>query len=193
MNLKKCELDIFPTPISVYDLSEVNIEVDDFYSSIQKEESHEHLLLNGGKSSYGTNQHILDVQIFSNLKNAIQECLYDYCTRLGIYKVEISNSWFSLTNKNGSLNLHRHEGSVVSGAFYPKIENSIAPLRFRNPLTPYKMNELYENVDSFYAVQKNLIDPHEGMLILFPSWLEHDTDKEIGERIVISFNSFYES
>ena len=35
------------------------------------------------------------------------------------------------------------------------------------------------------------LKPTIGQLVLFPSWLEHETDPECGERVVISFNTFY--
>ena len=37
----------------------------------------------------------------------------------------------------------------------------------------------------------NTIFPQSGMLVLFPSWLEHKTEVEIGRRIIISFNGVY--
>jgi hypothetical protein len=35
------------------------------------------------------------------------------------------------------------------------------------------------------------LTPISGQLVLFPSWLEHETAPECGERVVISFNTFY--
>ena len=89
------------------------------------------------------------------------------------------------------LNLHRHEGSVLSGAFYLKVDNDSVPLRFKSPLLPYKMNDMYQRMDNQYASTGVMLKPSNGQLVLFPSWLEHETDPECGERCVISFNTFY--
>jgi hypothetical protein len=191
MEFKKCELDLFPTPISVYDLSEVDVVP--LLSIINSSKIYEHLLVPNGKSSYGTNSLILDFEELKYLKKIFQECVDDYCSRVSIQRSILSNSWFNITEPGGRLELHRHEGSVVSGAFYPKVDGKLTSLRLKSPLLPYKMNELYNDIDSIYAVKYNEIEPQEGMLILFPSWLEHDTSEEISERIVISFNSFYET
>ena len=54
------------------------------------------------------------------------------------------------------------------------------------------MNELYRpGAESQHAFGFNTVWPSQGLLILFPSWLEHKTDTEIGNRIVVSFNTSY--
>lgn len=189
--MKKCELDLFSTPISVYDLSKIDVKL--LLKNIFSQKSYEHFLVPNGQSSYGTENNILNSDELKFLKEKIQECICDYCIRIGIHKVTISNSWFNITKPGGKLNIHRHEGSVVSGAFYPKINNPVTPLRLKSPLLPYKMNELYEHVETKYATTHNEIEPSQGMLILFPSWVEHETNQEISERITVSFNSFYET
>lgn len=189
MQFRKSELDLFPTPVSLYDLSEVNLTpLLDLIDSFEKKKMY---LVNNGVSTFGTGSSILDHQDLSELKSFISECLFDYTNRLGIFNLEICESWFNMTLPGGKLDLHRHEGSVVSGAFYPTSEE-ITPLLFKTPISPYKMNELYKpNVGTQYAFGFNTVFPSKGMLILFPSWLEHKTDTEIGERLVVSFNTYY--
>ena len=50
---------------------------------------------------------------------------------------------------------------------------------------------MYQRMDNQYASTGVMLKPANGQLVLFPSWLEHETDPECGERCVISFNTFY--
>ena len=56
------------------------------------------------------------------------------------------------------------------------------------------MNELYRpGAESQHAFGFNTVWPSQGLLILFPSWLEHKVTQNLSEeedpdRIVISFN-----
>ena len=43
----------------------------------------------------------------------------------------IKNSWMNRVGKGGSVRSHRHEGSVVSGAFYPIADEGSCPLIFK--------------------------------------------------------------
>ena len=44
---------------------------------------------------------------------------------------------------------------------------------------------------SEYATVFHPVEPYQGLLVLFPSWLDHKTETEIGERFVVSFNTKY--
>ena len=44
---------------------------------------------------------------------------------------------------------------------------------------------------SQYSCSLYNLKPTIGQLVLFPSWLEHETDPECGERVVISFNTLH--
>lgn len=189
MQFKKCELDLFPTPVSLYDLSAVDIT--SLLEIIEQSEKKEFCLVQEGVSTFGSDMNLLDHPDLVELKSSILWALKDYRDRLGIFNIQISDSWFNFTKPGGRLELHRHEGSIVSGSFYP-IDNKVSPLLFKSPILPHKMNELYKpNANTQHAFGINTIVPSQGMLVLFPSWLEHKTDTEIGERLVVSFNTFY--
>ena len=188
MGIQKEELDLFPTPVSLYDLSDLNLElISEYIESVGKQEFH---LLDNGKSDYRLNPNFLNASELSELKESIEYCVEDYCQRMGFTRLKISGSWSNITEVGGRLELHRHERSIVSGVFYPKLNTSITPLLFKNPIWHYKMAEDYDfNIQSLYPSFFDLIHISSGMLVLFPSWLEHKTDKEIGRRLCISFNT----
>ena len=102
--------------------------------------------------------------------------------------VDVSSSWFNEMDNGAHVKLHRHERSIISGVLYFNLSNNSSPISFKNPLIPYKMMELYNGNSNYY----NTIDVYEGLLILFPSWLEHETLPQSGKRCVISFNTIHQ-
>ena len=186
---KKCELDLFPTPVSLYDLSE--LDVNPLLEAIEDAETHYFHLVDGGESTFAPTARLFEDERCEVVACAIQDCLNDYCHRTGLYPLKIQESWFNKTPPGGRLELHRHEGSAISGAFYP-LGGNVTQLQFKSPTHPYKMNDLYRNdANTPYSYGYQGLQSDKGMLVLFPSWLEHKTEKEIGDRLVVSFNSFY--
>ena len=191
MEIRKDELYFFPTLVSLYDLSILNLNIiSEVVENTPKDNYH---LVDKGKTDFVSDKKILDHPNLIELKQNIDTCVDDYRQRLGLSKVRITSSWSSITDVGGRLELHRHAGSSISGVFYPEIKQPISPLLFKDPTHSYKMCELYDTsvestINSFSYMR---IDPGLGMLVLFPGWLEHRTEVEIGRRKVISFNTEY--
>lgn len=189
MDLDKNYLDVFSTPISVYFLKDLNFN--QIEKIISKSNCGPHGLLNFGDSSYNLDLPILEHPELEFLTDRIEICISDYTDRTGLKNLKIINSWFNRTSSGHYVKEHRHERSVVSGAFYFNLSEEVSPLIFKSPLFPYKMIDMYEKVTP-YSETYAAIKPENGMLIVFPSWLEHRTDMEVGERTVISFNTYFE-
>ncbi len=144
-----------------------------------------------GISTYNPNYSILKDKEFNLLTQEFETRLKEYTERVGLTEVRISNSWLNIMNKNVGLTKHRHPGSVVTGAYYPKYPANSAVLTFSSPLQPYRMCELYDRTTDFNA-DLGSIPVQEGNLYLFPSWLEHGTNlNNTDERYVISFNTIH--
>tara|TARA_R100000458_G_C8255211_1_gene231424 strand:+ start:339 stop:914 length:576 start_codon:yes stop_codon:yes gene_type:complete len=188
MKIPPEHLDIFPTPVSKYDLS--FLDLDKIYKIIEEIEVVPHDLLGDSDSSYGSEFTILYDDRLKFLKDELDNCLQDYTQRVGLQDTQIVRSWYNHMSAGKSIKPHRHEGSVVSGAFYLKVDDKSVPLRFKSPAYPNKMLDIFE-VPNQYACPLFDLKPVIGQLVLFPSWLEHETDPECGERVVISFNTFY--
>ena len=190
MGIQKEELDLFPTPVSLYDLSHLDMGIiSEVIETIPKEEFY---LVDNGQTDFNTNSFILNHPDLFDLKDSIEQCLNDYSIRLGVDNIVVQNSWSSITEIGGRLELHRHEACVVSGVFYPKMNEPVSPLILKSPISQNQMFEIYNpesNVQNTHHY--NTIFPQSGMLVLFPSWLEHKTEVEIGRRIIISFNGVY--
>lgn len=180
---------LFPTPVGIY---QINIDLNSVYKKLNKFKTIPHGLLDNSNSSYGQESNILYDEEFYELKTQIDLCIDDYTTTVQLQPLVVTGSWYNKMDKECKVNLHRHEGSVISGVFYVNVDNA-TPLIFKNPLQPYKMNDLHEGMNSEFSSPGVQIPPETGNLILFPSWLEHETNKETGIRCVISFNTLYKS
>ena len=177
---------IFPTQIGTY-----HIDLDKKYinSVMQDYKISPFDLLNRGCSSYkqsADSDYFLFDPRLDNLKKQIISKLDDYTSKTFLAKCGITSSWFNKMDGNGSVNAHRHNGSVISGALYLDVPDNASPLVFKDPTDPYRMMELCTYFTDHYA-----IDVYDGLLILFPSWLEHKTFPQKDPRTVISFNTIH--
>lgn len=127
----------------------------------------------------------------AHLYAKFQECIDEYSSELGFKRNVIHESWANILYKNGSVNIHRHHNSVVSGAFYPHVESQSAPLVFVSPLDGYRMIDLTQfTTPTSYAANIHQVDAHTGKLVLFPSWLQHHVPhNESALRVTLSFNT----
>lgn len=183
---------LFPTLVMTFDLSK-----SPFYNKmltvVRRTHTKEHMLMKNSESSYdeSTINTWLDQPMLEELKDTFQQCLDVYTTEYQIAPVMIGTSWMNRVKKGGSVRSHRHEMSVLSGAFYPEADEGSTGLIFKSPLTPYRMNE-FAMQESIYNSPQQEFPCEQGTLILFPSWLEHYTeDNNTDKRVTVSFNTTY--
>jgi hypothetical protein len=149
--------------IKQYDLSFLNLEK--ILKILYSTQAREHGLVTGGVSSYNYGMPILEHPQLFDLKKIIQKHLNEYYQK----PLQIINSWFNTMNVGDELKIHKHEDSIVSGAFYVNVGENSVPLIFST----------------------EQIKPKNGLLVLFPSEMEHYTEPEKEQRTVISFNTDY--
>ena len=89
---------------------------------------------------------------------------------------------------------HAHPESILSGVFYLKIPKNSPPIIFNDPRDYYKYIQYpikFGNPREMYKLlPEYVINPTEGMLLMWPSWLEHQvpSSKCSEERIAVAFN-----
>jgi len=183
---------IFPTYVGEFDLS-TKIDTKLLWNEIKDLKMEQHPLLTGTAVStyFPGNDHLLDIDVplVKKLKQYIQEAIDEYVKESGLINCQLTNSWLSVMNNETELLPHRHEASVISGAYYPFVPQGSVGLTVMNPLKPYRMCEVNERTTEYTAVD-GTFPVKEGLLIIFPSWLEHKSDQnETNGRAVISFNT----
>ena len=133
----------------------------------------------------------LDREEFKIIKQDIQNCVDEYCMTCGLEQAVIAKSWFNIQEEDGHVNEHRHELSIVSGAYYPYCDKDSAPTVFTSPVLGPKMAEVHNNATEFTADKMEFV-PKTGMLVLFPSWLYHRSlYNKSKKRLTISFNTHH--
>ena len=130
------------------------------------------------------------------LVDAIEAKLNELHTYLGFSRDKmqrIGNMWINI-NKRGDHNVvHTHPDSFFSGCFYPKVPENSGRIVFINPIESHTWAINTSDVEEKNSYNSKLLslDPHDGLILFFPPWLQHyvmasETDEE---RISIAFNS----
>ena len=98
---------------------------------------------------------------------------------------------WAIVNKGGAANARHHHGnSDISAAYYVRAPINSGDIVFYDPRpAPVFSHPKANNPNSLNAMV-NSINPVEGLLVLFPSYLDHSVNANMSdeERIVISFN-----
>jgi len=183
-------LQLFPTTVMLIDMAghpckERALEI------IDETVTNDHHLLSNGKSNFDMQGGFLFHPELTELCNDIQKHIHKFSTLLGTFPIHLANNWFNIMSPSGFVHPHRHEGSVVSGAYYIRAPEGSSSLHFSSPLKPLRMNEITQHVNPLNLAEKAM-PIKEDLMILFPSWLEHFTNENNNtQRTVISFNTEY--
>ena len=107
---------------------------------------------------------------------------------LGINEIVIPQMWINVNKKNDWNAIHSHGQYNLSGTYYVKVPKDSGQIVFRDP-RPSAISNLFM-VNTFDKGEFRKVKTIEGLLILFPSYLDHfvepsDADED---RISISFD-----
>ena len=121
---------------------------------------------------------------------AIEQVITDMNWEKQKQSININNMW-AIINTGGAANLrHQHGNSTISGAYYVRAPKNSGDIVFYDP-RPAPVYTYPKAVNpNLLNAQVNGINPKEGALVLFPSYLDHSVNENLSneERIVISFN-----
>lgn len=119
---------------------------------------------------------LLHKEEFSSLKNKFRQCLQEYNKRFNVCtgKIEITNSWFKFMEEGIISKFHVHNGSLLSGSYYPLLPEGAANL---SVIIPEK--------------ERKEIPIKEGHLYVFSSLLKHGVVdiNNCDKRVCIGLNS----
>ena len=124
--------------------------------------------------------------IKKNINTAINDMAWDLTNQ----EVTLSNMW-AIINKKGAMNQkHHHSNSDLSAAYYVTANEGCGDIIFYDPRPGKVYKHPLSNEPNLLNANNNKIKPEPGMLVLFPSYLEHSVNLNTSdnERIVISFN-----
>lgn len=133
---------------------------------------------------------VLERPDFAELQPVIRTACARALGEMGqVDAVFLLQSWINLHDRGGFNFSHFHEGSLLSGAFYVGIPPGSGQLVFRDPRPGVTHGHVKGAVPNGHGDVELM--PSAGLLVLFPSWLEHYVESHASDepRIAISFNA----
>jgi uncharacterized protein (TIGR02466 family) len=132
--------------------------------------------------------------IFSKLNKEITEYFLQYINQILLKNnFKISNMWANVNGYKDYNLMHYHPNAVVSGVYYLKVPENSGNIFFVNPASQLIETSWDECIER-YTTQNSpfvKVNPIEGQLILFPSWLQHGVEPNLNKkqnRVSLSFN-----
>ncbi len=186
---------LFPTPVWTINLDNYKDINEQMYTYIKFNQKNDETGISRsnvkGWHSKDFNLNEKEPQSFiSFILPAIEQVMNDMNWEKEKQTAKINNMW-AIINTGGSANLrHQHGNSTISGAYYVRAPINSGDIVFYDPRpAPVYSHPNILNPNLLNA-QVNGINPKEGALILFPSYLDHSVNENQSdeERIVISFN-----
>jgi uncharacterized protein (TIGR02466 family) len=187
----------FPTPIFQLDVpgfEAFNETLYDLATRLHAEDPDGVRRSNYGGWHSGENVDIRELPEFADLKQIIMAEAAGVTAGMGYQGLELvlSKPWF-VVSPAGAMNArHCHPRSFLSGAYYVRVPPGSSPLCFHDP-RPVKIHASPANPNfkiTPYTAESLNCQVHEGLLVLFPAWLDHSVPphQAEGERVVLSFN-----
>tara|TARA_Y200000002_G_C22628709_1_gene641450 strand:- start:524 stop:1120 length:597 start_codon:yes stop_codon:yes gene_type:complete len=186
---------LFPTPVWTIQLNDYKNVNEEMYKFIKSKQKNDEI---GIKKSNVKGWHSKDFDLndkepqnfIAFVLPSIEQVMNDMNWDKKRQIAKVNNMW-AIINKGGSANLrHQHGNSTISGAYYVRAPINSGDIVFYDP-RPAPVYS-YPNVvnPNLLNAQVNGVNPKEGSLVLFPSYLDHSVNENLTneERIVISFN-----
>ena len=186
---------LFPTPVWTIQLNDYKNVNEEMYKFIKSKQKNDEI---GIKKSNVKGWHSKDFDlndkepqnVIAFVLPSIEQVMNDMNWDKKRQIAKVNNMW-AIINKGGSANLrHQHGNSTISGAYYVRAPINSGDIVFYDP-RPAPVYS-YPNVvnPNLLNAQVNGVNPKEGSLVLFPSYLDHSVNENLTneERIVISFN-----
>ena len=185
--MKKRELlGLFPTPLLICSYPD---DFDEELEWIKKQEVEEDYrgLRNQSKDTF-----ILDNKELGKIRQFIENELYNFKNETLVIEDElvITQSWLNVNGKGASHHYHNHPNSIVSGVWYPQIDEDLPPIKFSDARD--KPIDLKYRSFNFFNSETFMLPMNKGELLLFPSHLNHEVPSNQSDevRISLSFNTW---
>ena len=185
----------FSTPIwssKINNYEEINNQMFEYIIAIQKKNPLG-VVKSNFKGWHSQNFNIQDEQpkkfiesIKSNINLAINDMGWDITNQ----SVKVKSIWAIINEEDAWNQKHHHSNSDLSAAYYVSAHENCGDIVFYDPRPAPVHNHPISKLPNKLNATVNSIKPEPGMLVLFPSYLEHSVNPNNSKkkRIVISFN-----
>lgn len=190
MNIEK----IFDTPI-FYDFLNLDLKaLEEYAYRLQGQSNGVQFSNMGGWQSLDVSEDE-ELKEFKNIINTKLIEIAKYNNIKSNFNLSMTNVWININSKHNYNTNHVHYNSFYSGVFYIKVPKNSGRINFKTGSQFHKcfMTHYKKFVDSYNTstAQTWTYDSRSNMLLLFPSWIEHDVDQNLSDfdRISIAFNT----
>jgi uncharacterized protein (TIGR02466 family) len=117
-----------------------------------------------------------------------------YLDELGVIRdsEKMTCMWANISKSKNRHAVHMHPNSFLSGVLYLNTPGTPGNIGFKDPRPGAEILAFNYKEDSVFKYRTREVEPKEGLLILFPSWLQHGTTRgnfeDLEDRISLSFN-----
>ena len=187
----------FPVPVfeqKLENYKELNPQLENFIYDLKKNNPEGQKRSNAGgwhSPFFNINESEPVKKLISSFTKSLPEIMTEHMGwRINRDKITILDMW-SVVNKKNTFNVqHSHPNSLLSAAYYVKAKKNSGNIKF---FDPKEMKTMYHPpIQKFNEISAEIIkiEPEEGKLLLFPSYLNHAVEENLSDedRIVISFN-----
>ena len=181
---------LFGNPVTFYKLNVNNKKILNFLKKLKFKQTGSTLNKNSDSCFITESMDIFKNKELFDLKKECLKSIDHYISNIVQYniKYKIVNSWATQVFKNGFSQAHHHAHTLFSAVYYPKYHKYFK-IRFIKTKTdffwelPVKEYNMF-NSDTWF------FNPEEGDLLIFPSNLVHQIEKNLSEemRYSIAFN-----
>ena len=185
----------FSTPIwtsKIDNYEKLNLEMIDYITDLQTNNP-EGILKSNFKGWHSKDFDMKKEQpkkFIEAIKKNINTALNDMNWDLERQVVKIKSLWAIINEKDAWNQKHHHSNSDLSAAYYVAAHENCGDIVFYDPRPAPVHNHPISKYPNKLNATVNSIKPEPGMLVLFPSYLEHSVNPNLSDkkRIVISFN-----
>lgn len=107
--------------------------------------------------------------------------------------LRVESMWININHPYSYNSNHIHPNSYISGVYYVKVPENSGNLVLRHPsnlISIFTPSDVIKQFNLLNSSKWN-IEPKDGDLVMFPSWIEHEVTQNISgeDRISIAFNT----
>ena len=185
----------FSTPIwteKIKNYKDTNEQIYDYIKNLQKKDS-QGIVKSNVKGWHSKNFDLKEKEPQNFIKiisRQIESVITDMDWDIKNQKTKITNMW-AIINKGGAANARHHHGnSSLSAAYYVRAPKNSGDIVFYDPRPAPVYSHPISNKPNYLNAMQHSISPLEGLLVMFPGYLDHSVNENLSneERIVISFN-----
>jgi uncharacterized protein (TIGR02466 family) len=103
---------------------------------------------------------------------------------------KLTGCWANVNAPGASHRLHSHRNNYLSGVYYVQVPEGANTINFFDPRTQAGVIRPPVSVFTPENTEQVVLKVREGMVMIFPAWLQHSVDANLGNqaRISLSFN-----